>query len=128
MVEKEKKVVEEVKDTKEKPEVVETKEDTKNEVVEEKKEEKPVEEKPPVVKEKPVEVDAISSMKDNNISELATNLTQLNELKEKGILTEEEFTEQKKKLLKLPVYLLSILQAAYKWVVHWKGKPIVVIP
>ena len=59
-----------------------------------------IKEKPPVVKEKPVEVDTISSMKDNNISELATNLTQLNELKEKGILTEEEFTEQKKKLLK----------------------------
>lgn len=63
--------------------------------------EKPVEEKPPIVKQKPVEVDTISSTKNNNISELATNLTQLNELKEKGILTEEEFSEQKKKLLKI---------------------------
>jgi hypothetical protein len=35
----------------------------------------------------------------NNISQLSDNLTKLNELKEKGILTEEEFTEQKKKLL-----------------------------
>ena len=38
--------------------------------------------------------------KENNISELAGNLTKLNELKEKGILSEEEFNEQKRKLLK----------------------------
>lgn len=63
-------------------------------------EETPIEEKAPIVEEKPVEVDTIPSKKENNISELATNLTQLNKLKEKGILTEEEFTEQKKKLLK----------------------------
>jgi hypothetical protein len=98
---KEKPVEEKPPVVKEKP--VEEKPVVKEKPVEEKPpvvKEKPVEEKPPVVKEKPVEVDAISSMKDNNISELATNLTQLNELKEKGILTEEEFTEQKKKLLK----------------------------
>ena len=35
-----------------------------------------------------------------NISELADDLTKLGELKEKGLLTEEEFNEQKKKLLK----------------------------
>ena len=36
---------------------------------------------------------------ENNISDLADNLTKLNELKDKGILTEEEFNKQKKKLL-----------------------------
>ena len=39
--------------------------------------------------------------KKNNISDLSDNLTKLGELKEKGILTDEEFNEQKKKLLKL---------------------------
>ena len=38
--------------------------------------------------------------KADNISELAADLKKLNELKEKGILTEQEFNEQKKKLLK----------------------------
>jgi len=36
----------------------------------------------------------------DNISELSDNLTKLYALKEKGILTEEEFTEQKRKHLK----------------------------
>ena len=40
------------------------------------------------------------SKKVNSISELSDNLTKLGELKEKGLLTEEEFNEQKKKLLK----------------------------
>ena len=35
-----------------------------------------------------------------NISALSDDLTKLGELKEKGLLTEEEFNEQKKKLLK----------------------------
>jgi hypothetical protein len=64
------------------------------------KEEPNSKEKATVVKEKPIEVNSVSSMKEKNISELAINLTQLNELKEKGILTDEEFTEQKKNLLK----------------------------
>ena len=38
--------------------------------------------------------------KANNISELADDITKLGELKEKGLLTDEEFNEQKKKLLK----------------------------
>ena len=38
--------------------------------------------------------------KKNNISDLSYNLTKLGELKEKGLLTEDEFEEQKKKLLK----------------------------
>ena len=38
--------------------------------------------------------------KANNISELSDDITKLGELKEKGLLTEEEFNEQKKKLLK----------------------------
>ena len=38
--------------------------------------------------------------KANNISELADDITKLGELKEKGLLTEGEFNEQKKKLLK----------------------------
>ena len=42
----------------------------------------------------------IKSETKNNISELSENLTKLGELKEKGLLTEEEFNEQKKKLLK----------------------------
>ena len=54
----------------------------------------------PVVKELPVKIAVIPPKKENNISELTADLTQLYELKEKGILTEEEFTEQKKKLLK----------------------------
>ena len=36
----------------------------------------------------------------NSIEELSESLTKLGELKEKGLLTEEEFNEQKKKLLK----------------------------
>lgn len=36
----------------------------------------------------------------NNVNSLADDLTKLGELKEKGLLTEEEFNEQKKKLLK----------------------------
>ena len=40
------------------------------------------------------------SKKANSISELSDNLTKLGELKEKGLLTEEEFNEEKKKLLK----------------------------
>ena len=35
-----------------------------------------------------------------NINELTDDLTILGELKEKGLLTEKEFDEQKKKLLK----------------------------
>jgi len=35
-----------------------------------------------------------------NIDELSVELNTLGELKEKGLLTEEEFNEQKKKLLK----------------------------
>jgi len=42
----------------------------------------------------------IKEDKPTNIDALSDNLTKLNELKEKGILTEEEFNEQKKKLLK----------------------------
>ena len=38
--------------------------------------------------------------KPTNISSLSDDLTKLGELKEKGLLTEEEFNEQKKKLLK----------------------------
>ena len=48
-------------------------------------------------------VEVISKVKKNtptNISALADDLTKLGELKEKGFLTEEEFNEQKKKLLK----------------------------
>ena len=66
MVEKEKKVVEEVKDTKEKPEVVETKEDTKNEVVEEKKEEVKEERKAPT----PTGVPSGGKRKDDRIGVL----------------------------------------------------------
>jgi uncharacterized membrane protein len=51
-------------------------------------------------KKKPVKVDSTPSKKENNISDLSDNLTKLGELKEKGLLTEEEFEEQKKKLLK----------------------------
>ena len=39
-------------------------------------------------------------VKSNNISDLVDDLTKLNDLKEKGILTKSEFNEQKKKLLK----------------------------
>jgi len=42
----------------------------------------------------------IQSNTKNNITELSDDLTKLGELKEKGLLTEEEFNEQKKKLLK----------------------------
>tara|TARA_Y100000589_G_C26819517_1_gene493250 strand:+ start:144 stop:629 length:486 start_codon:yes stop_codon:yes gene_type:complete len=48
-------------------------------------------------------VEVISKVKkDNpiNITALSDDLTKLGELKEKGLLTEEEFNEQKKKLLK----------------------------
>ena len=38
--------------------------------------------------------------KSNNITEIADDLRELNKLKEDGILKEEEFNEQKKKLLK----------------------------
>jgi hypothetical protein len=51
-------------------------------------------------KKKPVKSDSNPYKKENNISDLADNLTKLGELKEKGLLTEEEFNEQKKKLLK----------------------------
>ena len=47
---------------------------------------------------KPAKLSSIHSKKENNISDLADNLTKLNELKDKGILTEEEFNKQKKKL------------------------------
>ena len=42
----------------------------------------------------------IKEDKPTNIDALADNLTKLGELKEKGLLTEDEFEEQKKKLLK----------------------------
>lgn len=41
-----------------------------------------------------------NKLKSSDFSELAELLIKLNELKEKGILTEEEFNEKKKKLLK----------------------------
>ena len=47
----------------------------------------------------PAKVISILPNEENNISDLADNLTKLNELKDKGILTEEEFNKQKKKLL-----------------------------
>ena len=47
----------------------------------------------------PAKVVSILPNEENNISDLADNLTKLNELKDKGILTEEEFNKQKKKLL-----------------------------
>lgn len=48
---------------------------------------------------KPAKLSSIHSKEENNISDLADNLTKLNELKDKGILTAEEFNKQKKKLL-----------------------------
>ena len=50
--------------------------------------------------DKDVVINDVTEKKANNISELADDLTKLNELKERGILSEEEFIEQKKKLLK----------------------------
>ena len=51
-------------------------------------------------KKKPVKSDSNPYKKENNILALSDNLTKLGELKEKGLLTEEEFNEQKKILLK----------------------------
>ena len=55
-----------------------------NEVVEEKKNETQKE---------------IKKYKKSKLSNLANNLTKLGELKERGLLTEEEFNEQKRKIL-----------------------------
>lgn len=71
-----------------------------NEVDSDTNEDSTIEEKITVVENKPIKEDKSPSKNENNISDLSDNLTKLGELKEKGLLTEEEFNEQKKKLLK----------------------------
>lgn len=44
-------------------------------------------------------IDGEQTVKQNNISSISDELIKLNDLKEKGILTEEEFQQQKKKIL-----------------------------
>ncbi len=60
-----------------------------NNILSQNKKETTIEEKNQNLKDKPT-----------NITSLSDDLTKLGELKEKGLLTEEEFNEQKKKLLK----------------------------